>query len=220
MNRTPPPARRPVLTSGVSSRSVSQPRPKDALLALPPPSPERSARSRRAPAPGRANNRFQHAQGFAMTLVLDKDDDETRRPRTIPDIAASQGAGRMDQYDDDEIGRARVLGNGQVLAFIAGFWLRRRWRVGATVACVLLAIVFETWSPRAAQALVNFAAKPPGADRDAVWRAWAVLVGVFLASSMIRNLGFRFFWNPLAAHNMEEMTNEGFQRVQSFSARS
>ena len=26
------------------------------------------------------------------------------------------------------------------------------------------------------------------------------------------------FWNPLAAHNMEEMTNEAFRRVQSFSA--
>ncbi len=35
---------------------------------------------------------------------------------------------------------------------------------------------------------------------------------------MIRNLGFRQFWNPLAARNMEEMTNEAFRRVQSFSA--
>ena len=153
-----------------------------------------------------------------MTLVLEKDDDETRRPRTTPDLATSQTAERMDQYDDDEIGRARVLSNGQVLGFIAGFWMRRRLRIVATIACVLLAIVFETWSPRAAQALVNLATKPPGADRDTIWQAWAVLVGVFLASTMIRNLGFRFFWNPLAAHNMEEMTNEGFRRVQSFSS--
>ena len=40
----------------------------------------------------------------------------------------------MDQYDDDEAGRARVLSNLQVLAFIAGYWRRRRWRVAATVA--------------------------------------------------------------------------------------
>jgi ATP-binding cassette, subfamily B, bacterial len=124
----------------------------------------------------------------------------------------------MDQYDDDESNRERVLGNGQVLAFIATYWGRRRWRVSLTIACVLLAIVFETWSPRAAQGLVDITAKGAGVPQQAVWMAWATLVGVFFASSIIRNLGFRFFWNPLAAHNMEEMTNEGFRRVQSFSA--
>jgi ATP-binding cassette subfamily B protein len=123
----------------------------------------------------------------------------------------------MDQYDDDEANRQRVLGNFQVLAFIAGYWRRRPWRVGLTVACVLLAIVFETWSPRAAQALVDITSKGV-AHGQGVWQAWATLVGVFFASSMIRNLGFRFFWNPLAARNMEEMTNEGFRRVQSYSA--
>jgi len=124
----------------------------------------------------------------------------------------------MEQYDDEELDRARVLSNAQVLGFIAGYWGRRRLRVAATVLSVLVAILFETWTPRAAQALVNLTMQPAGVDRTAVWQAWAVLVGVFLASSMIRNLGFRFFWNPLAARNMEEMTNEGFGRVQSFSA--
>jgi ATP-binding cassette, subfamily B, bacterial len=123
----------------------------------------------------------------------------------------------MEQYDDDELERARVLSNAQVLGFIAGFWARRPWRVTLTVACVLLAIVFETWSPRAAQQLVDITSRGPS-HAAGVWQAWAVLVGVFFGSSMIRNLGFRFFWNPLAAHNMEEMTNEGFRRVQSFSA--
>jgi len=123
----------------------------------------------------------------------------------------------MDQYDDDEANRERVLGNGQVLGFIAGYWARRPWRVGLTVGCVLLAIVFETWSPRAAQALVDITARGVTHDHG-VWQAWATLVAVLFASMMIRNLGFRFFWNPLAAHNMEEMTNEGFRRVQSFSS--
>jgi len=50
-----------------------------------------------------------------------------------------------------------------------------------------------------------------------VWIAWALFVGAYLAFSISRNIGFRF-WNPLAARNMQEMTNEGFRRVQSFSA--
>jgi hypothetical protein len=40
----------------------------------------------------------------------------------------------MEQYDDEEANRARVLGNGQVLAFIAGYWRRRPLRIGATIA--------------------------------------------------------------------------------------
>jgi len=123
----------------------------------------------------------------------------------------------MDQYDDDEAGRARVLSNGQVLAFIAGFWRRRRWRAGATVACTLLAIGFETWTPRATANLVSIISHGPAMAQGA-WIAWATVVGVYLASGVIRNLGIRVFWNPLAAHNMEEMTNEGFRRVQSFSS--
>jgi len=123
----------------------------------------------------------------------------------------------MDQYEDDEENRARVLSNGQVLAFIAGYWNRRRWRAYATVACTLAAIGFETWTPRATENLINITTLSP-AKGHGVWLAWGVLVGVYLASAVIRNLGFRIFWNPLAARNMEEMTNEGFQRVQSFSA--
>ncbi|HEY2707028.1 MAG TPA: ABC transporter ATP-binding protein, partial [Caulobacteraceae bacterium] len=123
----------------------------------------------------------------------------------------------MDQYDDDEIGRERVLSNVQVLGFIAGFWARRRWMVGGTIATSLTAIGFETWTPRATQNLINIAASGP-IRADVIWPAWAVLVGVYLAASLVRNLGFRFFWNPMAAHNMEEMTNEGFRRVQSFSS--
>ena len=48
--------------------------------------------------------------------------------------------------------------------------------------------------------------------------AWAFFVGVYLAYNVVRNIGLRIFWNPLAAANMEALTNEAFQRVQSFSA--
>jgi len=108
-----------------------------------------------------------------------------------------------------------------VLAFIAGYWRRRPWRIGGTILTTLAAVGFETWTPRAAQALINVTTQAPkggGVLGDAVWGAWGVLVGVFLASALVRNAGFRVFWNPLAAHNMEEMTNEGFRRVQGFSS--
>ena len=108
-----------------------------------------------------------------------------------------------------------------MLAFIAGYWRRRPWRIGGTILTTLAAVGFETWTPRAAQALINVTTQAPkggGVLGDAVWGAWGVLVGVFLASALVRNAGFRVFWNPLAAHNMEEMTNEGFRRVQGFSS--
>ena len=69
----------------------------------------------------------------------------------------------MEQYEDDEASRARVLGNGQVLAFIAGFWGRRRWMVAGTVVTSLAAIGFETWTPRATQNLINITS---GGDRS------------------------------------------------------
>jgi ATP-binding cassette subfamily B protein len=120
-------------------------------------------------------------------------------------------------YEDDEIGRERVLGNSQVLAFVAGYWLRRRWALIATVVCTLAAIAFETRMPQAAQQIID-AIQVGRGNAPAAWQAWAYFVGVYVAFVIVRNLGMRFFWNPLAAHNMEEMTNEAFRRVQAFSS--
>ena len=152
-----------------------------------------------------------------MTLVREHDDEDIRQ-RTVADVSdAAPPPMPMDQYDDDEIERERVLSNRQVLGFIAGFWARRRWMVAGTVITSLMAIALETWTPRATQNLVNIAASGP-LRPDAIWPAWAILVGVYLTSAIVRNAGFRIFWNPMAARNMEEMTNEGFRRVQSYSA--
>ncbi|HVN01727.1 MAG TPA: ABC transporter ATP-binding protein, partial [Caulobacteraceae bacterium] len=148
-----------------------------------------------------------------MTLVLD--DDETRR--RLPDGETPAATARMDQYDDDEAGRARVLSNLEVLSFIAGYWNRRRWRVAATIVVGLIAIAFETYMPTAARHLVDITSRGPTAG-DGAWAAWATFVVAYASFGVIRNIGFRQFWNPLAAQNMEEMTNEAFRRVQSFSA--
>ena len=119
---------------------------------------------------------------------------------------------------DEDTGeyRKRTLTNGQVLAFIANYWRRRRWLFAATVALTLLAIGIELMIPRAAQNLIDAILK--GAKNvGGAWTAWAFFGGVYVCASVIRNLAVRP-WILLAARTMEEMTNEGFQRVQSFSA--
>ena len=122
----------------------------------------------------------------------------------------------MDQYDDHEAARGRVLSNAQVLAFIAGHWRRRPRLFAATCALYLVAIAFELVVPRAAQGLVDAAARGAGHLTQA-WRAWGLFVGVYVAFFVLRNLAIRV-WTPFAAGTMAEMTNEGFARVQSFSA--
>ena len=121
-----------------------------------------------------------------------------------------------DQYEDEAVTRGRVLSNGQVMAFIAGFWLRRRWLLLGSVGGMLAAMGCELALPWAARGLVN-AATVPASAAGSVRIAWGLFVGAFLGFSLLRNVAFRM-WNPLAARNMEEMTNEGFRRVQGFSA--
>ena len=124
----------------------------------------------------------------------------------------------MTDVFDEDTGefRKRTLTNTQVMAFIARYWRRRKLLFAATATIMLIAICFELMIPGAAKQLVDAASKGT-ANAPTVWRAWAVLGGVYLAYAGIRNFAFRF-WNPLAARTMQEMTDEAFQRVQSFSA--
>jgi ATP-binding cassette subfamily B protein len=121
-----------------------------------------------------------------------------------------------EHYEDTDENKDRVLKNVQVLGFIAAFWWRRPWMMSATVAMMLLAIVFDLAVPWASGNLVDAVA-----DRtrgvDPAWRAWTVFVAVYFVFSMLRNLAMRT-WIPLAAKNMKEMVDEAFKRVQSFSA--
>jgi ATP-binding cassette subfamily B protein len=122
----------------------------------------------------------------------------------------------MEQYEDDEHSRRRVLSNRQVLAFILSYWRRRPALIGGTVFFTLAAVVVELFVPRAAQGLVDAAVAGPRHAGHA-WRAWAFFVAVYLALAALRNTAGRF-WNPLATRTMKDMTDEGFRRVQSFSA--
>ena len=121
-----------------------------------------------------------------------------------------------EQYEDEEETRERVLSNSQVLAFIAGFWLRRRGLLLGSAGLMLVAVVFDLLLPTAAGKLID-AVSDPARNAQTAWWAWGMFVGVYVAFIITRNIAFRF-WNPLAASNMEAMTNEGFQRVQSFSS--
>ena len=123
----------------------------------------------------------------------------------------------MSDIDEDEEGnRQRVLSNGQVMAFIARFWLRRRGMLFVAVAGMLIGVLCDLMIPTAAGHLVDTLT---AAVRDPAkaWQAWGLLVGVYVAYTIFRNIAFRF-WNPLAAANMREMSDEGFRKVQSFSA--
>jgi ATP-binding cassette subfamily B protein len=122
----------------------------------------------------------------------------------------------MEQYEDQEATRKRALSNARVLAFVAGYWRRRPSLFWLTVVLTLVGIGFELFLPVASQGMVDAASAGRGHAPDA-WRAFMLFVGVFLAASLSRNVAMRA-WIPLAVHTMEEMTNEGFARVQSFSS--
>ena len=125
----------------------------------------------------------------------------------------------MSEIFDADTGdiRKRTLSNGQVLGFIAGFWLRRRWLLAAAIGLMLASVAFDLAMPWAARGLVDAVASPKHGGMTVVWSAWALFVAVNVGFAISRNSSFRF-WNPLAARNMEEMVNEAFARVQSFSS--
>ena len=122
----------------------------------------------------------------------------------------------LEQYEDEEVERKRLLSNRQVLGFIGHYWARRPWLVGGTVALVTLTVAFETFLPQASRGLVDAATRGPRHAGEA-WRAWLVFIGIYFGFAGMRNLSFRLLI-PLSASAMRELTNEGFARVQAFSA--
>jgi ATP-binding cassette subfamily B protein len=121
-----------------------------------------------------------------------------------------------EHYEDEEDHRERQLSNRQVLAFVASYWRRRPWLMTATIVLTLIAIGFDLMLPWASGRLVDAVGQGPS-NADTAWQAWALFVGVYFAFSVIRNTAMRFLI-PFSATNMKEMTDDGFRRVQSFSA--
>ena len=103
-----------------------------------------------------------------------------------------------------------------MLAFVIRQWMRRPRLLAATLLFLFMAVGLDLMLPNAAGRLVD-AVSHDTAHPARAWRAWALFVGVFLGYAISRNIQLRL-WNPFAAHNMEEMINDAFARVQSFSA--
>jgi ATP-binding cassette subfamily B protein len=121
-----------------------------------------------------------------------------------------------EHYEDAEDTKERVLSNGQVLGFIARFWMRRPLLMFGGLSFTLGSIGLDMALPWASGKLVDAVASGTDGIEDA-WNAWGLFVGVYLAMALVRNVSNRF-WIPVAARNMRDMTDEGFARVQSFSA--
>jgi ATP-binding cassette subfamily B protein len=121
-----------------------------------------------------------------------------------------------EHYEDNEETRERVLSNAQVLGFIARFWMRRPGLMVGVTVFTLGSIALDMALPWASGRLVDAVAAGQSGVPQA-WHAWGLFVGVYVALALVRNAGNKF-WIPVAARNMREMTDEGFARVQSFSA--
>jgi ATP-binding cassette subfamily B protein len=121
-----------------------------------------------------------------------------------------------DHYEDAEDQKQRTLPNSRVIGFVMRYWLRRPGLLSGMVLFSLLSIAADMAIPLAAGRLVDAVAEGPQAA-DIAWGAWALFVGLYLVLSVVRNIANKF-WNPLAALNMRDLTDEGFARIQSFSA--
>ncbi|WP_312160235.1 ABC transporter ATP-binding protein [Phenylobacterium sp.] len=121
-----------------------------------------------------------------------------------------------EHYEDAEDQKQRTLPNSRVIGFVMRYWLRRPGLLTGMILFSLLSIAADMAIPVAAGRLVDAVAEGPQAA-NAAWGAWALFVGLFLVLSVVRNIANKF-WNPLAALNMRDLTDEGFARVQSFSA--
>ena len=122
----------------------------------------------------------------------------------------------MDEMEEDgDARRDRTLSVWQVLGFVARQWMRLPGRFAVFVVLMLASTLGELSIPWAAGGLIEAVSSPAHLAANA-WKAWAALSGLYLAVYLLRNRSFRTM-NVFAARNMEDLTNEAFDRVQSFS---
>ena len=127
----------------------------------------------------------------------------------------------MSDFDDDDEDDARLkrerlaLSNGAVIGFLWRQWMRAPVALGFSFGFTLIAVGLDLCIPWAAGRLVEAVAHPT--QPRVVWAAWGAFVALYVAFCAARN-SFGWVWNPFAAKNMEDMTREAFERVQSFSS--
>ncbi len=118
--------------------------------------------------------------------------------------------------DDEDANRPRVLTNTQVLGFIVRHWLAEPGKFALIVGFMLAATAADLAIPWATRALIN-AVSAPEKVTDAAWAAWAGLSGLYLMFYLMRSSLFRAA-NGFYARIMARIVNDGFKRVQAFSA--
>ncbi|HYD45593.1 MAG TPA: ABC transporter ATP-binding protein [Phenylobacterium sp.] len=119
-------------------------------------------------------------------------------------------------YDDEDDRGPRVLTNTQVLGYIWKKWLLQPGRLTWIMALFLVSTACDIAIPWASRALVN-AVADPARVADNAWVAWAALTGLYLAFYTVRTFGFRAL-NVFSSTNMQQIADEGFKNVQSFSS--
>ena len=119
-----------------------------------------------------------------------------------------------DLLDD---GRKRALSNQQVLSFIASRWMRRPGGFFLSAGLMFGAVLCDLSLPWAAGRLIDAVTIGPDAGQSQAWRAWAIFMAIFIGFLTLRIVVFRF-WNPFAAANMKELSDEAFAKVQAFSS--
>ena len=140
-----------------------------------------------------------------------------RASASVAGTGSSPHLGRLAMTDTEHEGeKRRVLSNRQVLAFVVRQWRRRPKLFAVTAGFMLLATLCDLSIPWAAGALIDAVADPER-QADAAWGAWATLAGIYVLFFSLRQVAWRTM-SAFAARNMEEMTNDAFARVQSFSS--
>jgi ATP-binding cassette, subfamily B, bacterial len=121
----------------------------------------------------------------------------------------------MSDFEDDE-DRDRTLTNLQVLGFIWRRWMAHRGRFIALIVLFLGGTVCELMIPWAAGGLIDALTAPEKVTRTA-WTAWATLSALYVFYYGLRINAFRVM-NQFSSRIMQRVVQEGFAKVQNFSA--
>ena len=116
----------------------------------------------------------------------------------------------------DERPRSRILGNRQVVAYIARHWLREPRNFALIVALMLASTACDLSIPWASRGLID-AVSSPQKLTTAAWTAWAALSGLYMGFYLTRSVMFRTM-NGFYGRIMKRIVTEGFRQVQAFSS--
>ncbi len=120
----------------------------------------------------------------------------------------------MDDEDDNDR-KDRLLTNWQVFGFLRRRWLAQPRRFAFMIGFFLTSTSCELMIPWAIGGLVD-AVSSPGPPRTA-WIAWATLSGLYVVFYLFRMSAYRLM-NQFTSRSMERLINDGFARVQQYSA--